>query len=222
MVCVSRMCPNWRCELCAQSCILKAGARSSPLASWLWTPQGVMALSSSLVLSMAETCTGISARPQEHRIDTPNPPYTPRARNLSTPEADEPVSATRANPRFYLVIEQVCDAKKKKESWDDIILDLGCDVKRQRNIQGIRWCEEEEQKLELCGHKTKAASNTRSWGKRLGFSCRTSKRNQPSDTRISESGLQNRERINSVALSHPVCATLVTWTQEHSHLFLLL
>ena len=65
------------------------------------------------------------------------------------------------------------------------------------------------QRLELCSHKTRAASTTRSGGKRLGFSCRTSKRNQPSDTRILESGLQNRERINTVALSHSVCGNLL-------------
>ena len=79
-------------------------------------PPWALALSFSLVLPRAERCTGISARPQEPRIDTPNPLYAPRAGSLSTPEADEPVLATQTDPRFYLVLEKICDAKKKRKS----------------------------------------------------------------------------------------------------------
>nr|XP_030729556.1 60S ribosomal protein L18 isoform X1 [Globicephala melas] len=62
------------------------------------------------VLARAERCTGISAKPQEPRIATPNPMYAPRAGSSSAPEADGPAVATRTNPRSYLVIKKILDA----------------------------------------------------------------------------------------------------------------
>lgn len=64
------------------------GARSSPSTSWPWTPpKGCGTVLLSGLLKGGERCTGISARPQEPCIATPNPLYTPRAGSSSAPEA---------------------------------------------------------------------------------------------------------------------------------------
>uniref|UniRef100_A0A1D5Q9Q2 Large ribosomal subunit protein uL15/eL18 domain-containing protein n=1 Tax=Macaca mulatta TaxID=9544 RepID=A0A1D5Q9Q2_MACMU len=77
----------------ARSRISEQGARSSLSTSWPWTPPRAAALSCSPVLTRAERCTGISARPQEPRTATPNPTSAPRAGSSSVPEADGPAEA---------------------------------------------------------------------------------------------------------------------------------
>ncbi|XP_031513599.1 uncharacterized protein LOC103878946 [Papio anubis] len=99
----------------ARSRISEQGARSSLSTGWPWTPPRAAALSCSPVLTKAERCTGISARPQEPRTATPNPTSAPRAGSSSVPEADGPAEATKTNLGSYPLIKKILNADQKKK-----------------------------------------------------------------------------------------------------------